>query len=162
MRTNKQYFAYCVKENILIFDVFDYLEELAADTVDYFNDWNLVKDGVIQLKSKILRQYLEERIKFDILIINNKSRKINCRVLCFYKQQTSFNVWSSFFEDPNKFIKVAKRLAKKFLPNFVEISNEKSLFQDVNGTFNNLPVVLPTGEDQEFLNKKLKKLKFSS
>ena len=159
MRTNKQYFFYCVKDDILIFDVFDYLEELAADTVDYFFDWNLVKDNKVSLKNTIFKEFVNQRVSFDIKMINTKAQKLNCSVLCYVKDKKEYNQWSSFFEDSEKVVKMLKRILKKNLPSFFLIEDGLDLFKTINGTFKNIPTVSLSGEDEEFLNKNLKKLK---
>jgi len=159
MRSDKQYFSYYIKENILIFDVFDYIEELAADAVDYFIEWNLIKDDYVSLKCTILKNFVHQRLEFDTKTLNNKAKKLNCKVLCFFKKKNQYNQWSVYFKEPEKVVKTIRLALKKSLPNFIEIEDTTTLFQSISGSYNNLPVILPTGEDEDFLHKKLKKLK---
>jgi hypothetical protein len=159
MRLSKQYFFYYLKDNILIFDVFDYIEELAADYVDYAFEWNLVKDNKVSAKNIRIREYIQLWLTDAQIIINDKSNKSNCKVLCFYREKTDLNVWSSYFEEPSRFIKIAKKQLKQKLPNFIEYQNQIPMFQTIKGTFNDIPCVIPTGEDEEFLTKMKKKLK---
>jgi hypothetical protein len=159
MRPSKQYFCYYLKDNILIFDVFDYIEELAADYVDYAFEWNIVKDGKVSSKNIRIKEYIQLWISDAQIIINDKSSKSNCKVLCFFREKTNLNVWSSYFEDPFTFIKIAKRVLKQKLPNFIEINTEIPLFQCVKGTFNDIPCIIPSGEDEEFLTKNKKRLR---
>jgi hypothetical protein len=157
MRTNKQYFLYYLKENILLFDVFDYIEEIAADSVDYCSDWNLIRDGKVTCKKKVIKEYFESCILVAKNEINKRISKNRCNIICFY-QEKSLNSWKDYFEDPNSVIKVAKTLLKKNLLNFIETKSTEMLFQDVQGSFFGLPCVIPTGEDEEFLTKSKKRL----
>jgi hypothetical protein len=159
MRTSKQYFFYHLKDSILIFDVFDYIEELSADLVDYLDEWNLIRDGKSICKDKVVREYMQQCISLAQIIMNDKSSKLNCKILCFYREKPDLNQWSNYFNDPLKVIKITKTLIKKNFCNFVDISNDLILFQTIKGTFNNIPCVIPTGEDEEFLTKMKKKLK---
>lgn len=157
MRNNKQYFFYCVKEGIFVFDVFDYIEEILADTVDYCVDWGLIKENKISCKKKILKEYIEGCIVIAVNEIKRKISKNKTSVLCFYQEKESLNVWSSYFEDPKQIVKTTKQILKKSLPNFIEAKSNERLFKDINGTFQGIPCVLPTGEDEEFITKNKKK-----
>lgn len=159
MRTSKDYFIYHVKENILLFDVFDFIEELGGDCVDFLFEWNLVKDDKILSKDKILKEFVEKQVQNAQIIINDKSKKLNCRVLCYFKEKKDLNVWSSFFEEPLKFIKIAKRSIKRNFPSFFNIETENSVFLIIKGTFDGVPCVIPSGEDEEILSKLQRKLK---
>ena len=70
-RKHKQYFIYYIKDNVLIFDVFDYIEELAADYVDYCYDWNLLKDNIVVSKPIRIKEYINLYITDAILKINS-------------------------------------------------------------------------------------------
>lgn len=157
-RKHKDYFIYYLKENVLIFDVFDYIEELAADYVDYCFEWNLIKDDKVSDKNTRIKEYVQLYIPNALISINDKLSKCNCRCLCYFNPKNEYNEWSKFFIDPEKFIKLAKKILKSRLPSFFEI-NDNCLFKNVKGTFNNTPCLLPTGEDEDFLLKSLKKLK---
>lgn len=159
MRPSKQYFCYYLKDNILIFDVFDYIEELAADYVDYCDEWQLLKDNKVSAKNIRIREYIQLCISDAVININDKSNKSNCRILCFYKEKNNLNSWSSYFEEPFRFIKIAKRQLKKNLPNFIEYQSENSMFQTIKGVFNGIPCIIPSGEDIEFITKCKKSLK---
>jgi hypothetical protein len=159
MRSSKQYFCYYLKDNVLIFDVFDYIEELAADYVDYAFEWNLVKDNKVSAKNIRIREYIDLWVTDALIQINTKSSKLNCKILCFYREKSNLNVWSTFFDEPNRFISIAKRVLKKKLPNFIEIQSNCLLFQTIKGTMSDIPCIIPSGEDEEFLTKVKKRLK---
>jgi hypothetical protein len=158
IRQNKQYFIYHLKDSVLIFDVFDYIEELAADYVDYCFEWKIVKDNFVSDKSKIIKGYLESHIEKALDVINKKLTESNCKILCYFYKKENYNDWQSFFKNPERFIKVSKSIFKKQLPNFVE-TDEKGLFTDIKGTFDNIPCLMPSGEDLEFILKNKKKLR---
>ena len=67
--------------------------------------------------------------------------------------------WSNYFEDCQKFITLSKKLCKKLLPNYIETSNLSVTFQNKKGKFCEIACLIPTGEDEEFLQLLLKKLK---
>lgn len=148
-----------MKENILLFDTFDFIEELGGDCVDFFFEWGLVKDNKILSKDKILKEFVEKQVQNAEIIINDKSKTLNCKVLCYFNDKKDLNVWSSYFEDPFKFIKIAKRSIKKNFPSFFIIETENSVFSTIKGTFDGIPCVLPSGEDEEILSKLQRKLK---
>lgn len=158
-RTNKQYFVYYLKENILLFDVFDYLEEIAADYVDYCYEWHLVKEGYVYEKHKGVKDYLDLYVTDAMIKMNDFALKTNCKILCFYNKKHQFNRWYNFFKDPEKFIKTVKKILKKRLINFIDVSDTYDVFEGVKGTFEGIPCLIPTGEDEEFLLKISKRLK---
>ena len=159
MRPSKQYFCYYLKDNILIFDVFDYIEELAADYVDYCHEWQLLKNNKVSTKNIRIKEYFQLWVSDALIILNDKMEKTNCKVLCFYNEKLELNEWSKFFDDPNKVLKIAKKVLKQKLPSFIEISNDILYFQDIKGTFDGIPCIIPTGEDEEFLIKNKKRLR---
>ena len=158
IRKNKQYFIYYLKDNVLIFDVFDYIEELAADYVDYCFEWNLVKENFVSEKALNIREYIQLYITNALIIINDKLSKSNCKILCYFHKKNVYNDWVMFFKDPEKFIKPAKSILKKRLDNFIE-TEESGLFKNIKGTFDGIPCLIPSGEDMEFILKNKKKLK---
>ena len=156
-RKHKEYFVYYLKDNILIFDVFDYIEELAADYVDYAFEWNLTKDNIVIAKNIRIKEYIQLYVSDALISINDKLSKCNCKIFCYYNEKQKLNVWSEFFLNPNQFIKLAKKILKSRLNNFIE--TDEVHFTNVKGTFNNTSCLLPTGEDEEFILKNIKKLK---
>jgi hypothetical protein len=158
IRKNKQYFIYYLKDNIFIFDVFDYIEELAADYVDHCFEWNLTKDNFVIEKSTHIKEYIQLYVTDALIVINDKLSKHNCKILCYFYKKEEFNDWKSFYKDPEKFIKIAKTILKRRLNNFIE-TEEKGLFKNIKGTFNELPCLIPSGEDLEFISHNKKKLK---
>lgn len=160
MRTNKQYFFYYLKDNILLLDTFDYLEDLASDVVDYFNDWGLIKDNKVNLKNSMFKEYVIQRVENDFSTIKKLSNKYKSNFISFYKPKNKLGTWSEFFDEPEKVVKKIKSIIKKKSFNFTDINNNMTLFKNVNGTFNHLPLLIPNGEDIEFLEKKLKKVQF--
>jgi hypothetical protein len=161
-RSHKEYFFYYLKDNILIFDIFDYIEELGSDTVDFFCDWNLLNsDNKIIYKNKIIKEFLTKKITKDVENINRFVLKHYCSTFCYFKQKNDLNLWSNYFEDPIKFIKQCKRLCKNIFPNFIEDKNENNFyFQKIKGQFNGIPCLLPSGEDEIFIQKNIKKSKY--
>jgi hypothetical protein len=157
IRKNKQYFIYYLKDNILIFDVFDYIEELGADYIDYCFEWNLAKENLVSEKRNNIKEYINLYMTDALIKINDTLNKTNCSILCYYKPKIELNYWSQFIKNPNIFISVAEMVFKKRLPNFIKIE-EKNLFTNIKGTFNGFPCLIPSGEDIEFLTKIKKKL----
>ena len=85
---DKVYFSYYIKENVIIFDIFEYIEQLGADTIDYMYEWGLFKDDKVVFKSKMISLFLEEKIKNDIKKVINYSNRINCSILCFLSMKS--------------------------------------------------------------------------
>ncbi len=159
-RSNKEYFIYYLKENVLIFDIFDYIEELGTELVDYLHDWNMIKQEKIIYKNKIVKEFLNRRILQDFEKFNRFVLKEQCTTFCFFVKKPILKVWCEYFEDCEKFIKHCKRTCKNILPNFIENKNETLfLFEKIKGSFNGIPCLLPSGEDEIFLQKNIKKSK---
>lgn len=159
-RKHKQYFVYYLKENVLIFDVFDYIEELAADYVDYCFEWSLVKDNLVSDKPAIIEEYINLYVIDTVIKMNSTIKDNGSKLLCYYQPKTKFNEWKNFFKNPEKFVKKAKNVFKKKLFNFFEIKENTPLFQNVKGTFDGIPFLIPSGEDETFLLKNVKKCHF--
>lgn len=160
MKKNKQYFVYYLQDNILIFDVFDFIEELASDFVDYAMEWYLVKDNKVIVKHKMLKQFVQiQTTKYTDWMLKFAKNK-NCKMLCVYQPNKNkfLNQWCEFFADPNEIIKFLEKQVKKYLPNFI-INDKDVLFSLTIGKFDDIPCLNPTGEDMDFLKKVKKKLK---
>jgi glutaredoxin-related protein len=159
-RKHKQYFIYYLKESVLIFDVFDYIEELAADYVDYCYEWNVVKNDIVSEKRELIKSFLETNFACFSLVNLSKNEKLgDYKTFFYYKEKNELNKWTEFFKNPEKFIKISKSFLKKRLKNFIEIKEDVQLFQNIKGEYEKLPCLLPTGEDETFLLKTVKKLK---
>jgi hypothetical protein len=158
-RKHKQYFIFYLKENILIFDVFDYIEELAADYVDFCHDWNIVKNNLVSDKKTIIKGFLETNFVTLGSNLFKMKEDLHCIPFFFYNEKDNFNEWSMFFKDPNDFIKTAKRFLKSRLFNFFEINEKNTPFKTIKGTYQKIPCLLPTGEDETILTENLKYLK---
>lgn len=156
---DKVYFSYYIKENVIIFDIFEYIEQLGADTVDYMYEWGLLKNNKVIFKTKVIIDFLEQKIKNDINVILSYSNQINCSILCFLSVKQKVTDWSLYFDDYHKFIKISKKICKKMLPNFIEVDSNMFSFQNKKGVFCNIPCLIPSGEDEELLQKILKKIK---
>ena len=120
---DKVYFSYYIKENVIIFDVFEYIEQLGADTIDFMYEWNLFKENKVIFKSQTIKNFIENKIKNDIQKVITYSNKINCSILCFFTMKDSLTEWSTYFDDCYKFITLCKKICKKKLPNFIESKN---------------------------------------
>ena len=157
-RKNNEYYIFYIKENVLIFDTFKYIEELAAETVDFMFEWNVVNDNKIIFNKKMIKTYLKEKIQKDLNEMKKFSSKINCDTFSFFQQKNFFNELGSFFQNPLEFIVFCKKICKKELPNFIENKQDINLFQEVNGFVFDIPCLIPSGEDEEFLQKYLKNI----
>lgn len=156
---DRVYFSFYLKENIILFDIFEYIQQLGADVVDYMYDWNLFNDGKIVFKKRIIKDFLILKIKSDIQKVINQSKKINCKILCFYNEKTNLTDWSDYFNDLNEFIFMCKKLCKKHLPNFIENKDNNLSFNNKKGVFFDIPCLIPSGEDEEILHLLIKRLK---
>jgi hypothetical protein len=156
--TDSVYFSFYIKENIIIFDIYEYIQHLGAEVVDYLYDWSLFKDGRVIFKTKIIKTFLEDKIKNDIQNVLKTSKKINCDVLCFYNPNSFFYNWTDYFEDSTKFLNITKKICKKNLPNFIENNDLKLNFKKKKGNFFDIPCLIPSGEEEEILHLLIKKM----
>jgi hypothetical protein len=157
--SDKVYFSYYIKENVIIFDIFEYIEQLGADTIDFMYEWNLFKENKVIFKKQTIKNFLEIKIKNDIQKVLTYSTKINCSILCFFTMKQKLTEWSLYFDDCYKFINLCKKICKKNLPNFIENKNVTISFENKKGTFFDIPCLIPSGEDEEFLLSIVKKIK---
>jgi hypothetical protein len=159
-RKHKQYFIYYIKENVLIFDVFDYIEEIAADYVDYCYEWNIISNYQASTKPVILNGFFEANFVNFALKLSKLKTDLDCYILFYYNPKNNYNEWSKFFKNPDFFIKKAKNFLKKKLWNFIELKEEREdLFKTIKGSYKNIPCLIPSGEDESFLLKNVKNLK---
>jgi hypothetical protein len=159
----KKYFFYYLKENVLIFDVSCYIDELAVHVIDFFYEWDLLKNKddqtIINNNPKLVKELLETKIKKELEDFKKIAYENNCKILSFFSLNAEPNEWKTYFLDPLKFIKVSKRICKKNLPNFYEANINQNLFIKRKGTFLDFSCIVPNGEDEEFILKALDKLK---
>jgi hypothetical protein len=154
--TDKIYFSFYLKENIILFDVYEYIDKLGSDVVDYFDEWNLIKNKKIIFKKQIIDSFIENKIKSDFESVLIISKKINCKILCFYSNKKFKNKWVFYFEDIEKFLKIVIKKCKSTLPNFVQ-KQVNFTFSHKKGCFFDIPCLILSGEEEEFLQKILKK-----
>jgi hypothetical protein len=156
---NKKYFFYYLKENILIFNVSCYIDELAVHVADFIYDWNLLKDGKVSCMDKLIKELITKKIEQEIKDFKKVVNDNNCKMLSYFSLNSEPKEWKEFFTDPLKFIKISKRICKKNLPNFIEEKVNQNLFKTRKGKFLEFSCIIPSGEDEEFIVKALDKLK---
>lgn len=163
MIKSKKYFFYYLKENILIFDVSCYIDELAVHVIDFFYEWDLLKNKddqtIISNNPKLVKELLETKIKKELKDFIKTAYENNCKILSFFSINAEPKEWKNYFLEPLKFIKVCKRICKKNLPNFYEAPINQNLFLKRKGHFLDFSCIVPSGEDEEFVIKALDKLK---
>ena len=156
---HKKYFIYYIKENVLIFDVSRYIDELAVHVVDFVYDWSLFKDNLVNCSDKLIKELIQTKIQTELEEFLKVAKENNCKILSFLFLTNLEKNWQVFFKDHLKFIKICKRTCKKFLPNFTESKIDKLLFLKTKGKFLDFDCLIPSGDDEEFLLKALDKLK---
>lgn len=156
---SKRYFFYYLKENVLIFDVSCYIDELAVHVADFIYDWNLLKDGKVSCTDKLIRELITQKIEQEIKDFKKIVTDNNCKMLSYFCLNSDPKEWKEVFSDPLKFIKIAKRVCKKNLPNFIEEKIDQTLFKKRKGHFLEFSCIVPSGEDEEFIVRALDKLK---
>lgn len=163
MTKSKKYFFYYLKDNILIFDISCYIDELAVHVIDFYYDWDLLKKEnnklYVNSNPKLIKELLETKIKKEILEFRNIAQTNNCKILSYFSVNAEPKEWKKYFADPLKFIKTCKRVCKKHLPNFYETFVNEKLFTKRKGEFLEFSCIIPSGEDDEFIFKALDKLK---
>lgn len=156
---SKKYFFYYLKENILIFDVSSYIDELAIHVADFIYDWDLLKDGKVSCTNKLIKELITQKIEQEIKDFKKIVNDNNCKMLSYFSLNSEPKEWKEYFLDPLKFIKISKKVCKKNLPNFIEEKVDQSLFKKRKGQFLEFSCIVPSGEDEEFIVKALDKLK---
>ena len=88
MIKSKKYFFYYLKENILVFDVSYYIDELAVHVIDFFYEWDLLKNKedimVIANNPKLVKELLETKIKKELEEFKKIANINNCKILSFF------------------------------------------------------------------------------
>lgn len=160
---SKSYFFYYLKENILIFDVSNYIDELAVHTIDFLFEWDLLKKTdekfLVTCKQKLLKELVEIKIEKEIEQFKKTVNDNNCKMLSYFSTNSEPKEWKNYFTDPLKFVKICKKICKKNLPNFIETKTSNSLFQKRKGCFLDFSCIIPSGEDEEFIVRMLDKIK---
>ena len=155
----KNYFIYYLKENILIFDISCYIDELSVHVLDFVYDWNLMKNGLVNCSDKLIKELIQTKIENELNQFLKTAKENNCRILSVFFTFNEKKEWHSFFDDPIKILKICKKTCKKILPNFIDSKCDKKLFINKKGKFLDFNCLIPTGDDEEFLIKVLDKLK---
>jgi hypothetical protein len=155
----KNYFLYYLKENLLIFDVSKYINDLALHVVDFVHEWELMDNNLVNCSQKLIKELIETKIKKDIDCLLSIANDNNCKILSFLFLNDEKIDWILYFSDYKKFIKICKSKCKKILPNFKEIKTNKKYFLKSKGLFNKIPCLIPSGDDEEFLTINIDKLK---
>jgi len=159
----KKYFFYYLKENILIFNTSDYIDELAVYTINFLYDWNLLKPSdtglLVDCKQKLIKELIEIKIQKEIENFKKIVNDNNCKMLSYFSINAEPKDWKNYFVDPLNFIKICKKVCKKNLPNFIETKTSENLFQKKKGHFLDFLCVIPSGDDEEFVVRLLDKLK---
>jgi hypothetical protein len=155
----KNYFLYYLKENVLIFDISNYIDELSVHVVDFVYDWDLLKDGLVNCSNVLIKELIQTKLQLELNNFLKIAKENNCKILSFLFISSEKKEWHSFFSDPSKVIKICKKICKKNLPNYKELKTEKKLFLNKKGKFLDIPCLIPSGDDEEFLLKVLDKLK---
>jgi hypothetical protein len=158
----KNYFLYYLKENLLIFDVSRYIDDMALHVIDFVYDWDLLKDDLVNCSQKLIKELIEIKIKTDIDNLLQISLDNNCSILSFLFLKKEIKEWEKYFSDHIKFIKICKTTCKKHLPNFKEIKSNKKYFIKNKGIFHGIPCLIPSGDDEEFLTINIDKLKMTN
>lgn len=156
---SKKYFFYYLKENILIFDVSSYIDELAIHVADFVYDWDLLKEGKVSCTNKLIKELITQKIEQEIKEFKKIVNENNCKMLSYFSLNSEPKEWKEYFSDPLKFIKISKKVCKKNLPNFIEEKVEQTSFKKRKGQFLEFSCIVPSGEDEEFIVKALDKLK---
>lgn len=156
---NKKHFFFYLKENILIFDVSFYIDELAVHVADFLYDWNLLKNGKVSCTDKLIKELICQKIESEIEEFKMIVKNNNCKMLSYFCLNSEPKEWKDVFLDPLKFIKISKKICKKNLPNFLEEKIDQILFKKRKGQFLGFSCIIPSGEDEEFIVRALDKLK---
>lgn len=155
----KNYFLYYLKDNLLIFDVSKYIDDLAIHVIDFVYEWGLMENNLVNCSQKLIKELIETKIKNDINYLFLISKENNCKILSFIFYYNENPNWINYFSDSKKFIKICKTKCKKLLPNFKEKKTDKKYFLKTKGNFHGIPCLIPSGDDEEFLNINIDKLK---
>lgn len=155
----KKYFLYYLKENILIFDISNYIDELSIHVLDFVYDWDLLKNGMVNCSNVLIKELIQTKLQSELDNFIKIANDNNCKIISFVFNSNETKEWHSFFTDPLKILKICKKICKKNLPNFIELKTDKKLFLNTSGKFLDFPCLNPTGDDEEFLLKVLDKLK---
>ena len=102
----KNYFLYYLKENLLIFDVSRYIDDMALHVIDFVYDWGLLKADLVNCSQKLIKELIEIKIKTDIDNLLQISSDNNCSILSFLFLKNEIKEWEKYFSDHIKFIKI--------------------------------------------------------
>jgi hypothetical protein len=155
----KKYFLYYLKENVLIFDVSCYIDEMAIHVIDFVYDWKLIKNDVVNCSQKLIKELIHTKITLELNCFLETAKDNNCKIICVLIKDNKEKNWWKYFDEYQKFIKICKRNCKAMLPNFKQIDTDKKFFVKTKGTFLDFPCLIPSGDDQEFIESVLDKLK---
>ena len=151
------YISFYLKENLLLFDASTYLNDLSLKIIDILYDWGMY-DEYVHCNQQFLNNIVIEQIQTDTKNVFQFAKKNNFKVLTYLNGDICTFKWCEYFKDSSLFFSICKKSFKKTFPNYFEIKG-KTLFKKRKGKFLNMECIIPAGEDEEFLNQVLDKLK---
>ncbi len=157
--TDKIYFSLFLKENVIIFDLYEYFGKIASDLIDYMDGWGLIKNNKVVFKTKIIENYIKNQIDVDINSLKQKIQKKQFKILFLYSLKTKYEVWNDYFDNKFKFLKICKRIFKKNHKQIFDIDNFTFNLDNKKGLFFDIPCFIPSGEEEEIILHFIKKIK---
>ena len=154
----KDFLVYYISERIIVFPIYEYLPIIANTIIRDFREWDLLDNGKkITQREKYFTYFLEKELQKILDTFVLLFQDLNVKIITVYTETSLPDEYSEFFEDKAKFSNSVKKLLKKKKMKYFRETKTSSLFKTTEGTFKNIKIGVPSGEDKEFLTKSLDK-----
>lgn len=150
---NKDLIVY-LESRVLVWRIFPWIEKIAADVVDFLNDWKILKPKVGRVDKRII-EYLKQSILPTLVIFQKLCKKHHLKGLIVYQDSPSLSLWSQWFENPSRLLLRIKKIIKGQQSSFLELRTSSRDFQKTQGRFGKFALGVVWGEEQEKLNSKI-------
>jgi len=146
----EDYFVYCLKNNLTIFNYNIFLNIIEKKIFYYINEWNLLNENnKIPYKISYYYNFLFLLLEKEILSLKILEKELHSKSIIVFNKDKRGS-FSEKFENYEKFINQNIKILKKTHKNvFLTDLN----FNNIIGNYKNIKCLELSGEESEFLQK---------
>jgi len=146
----EDYFIYCLKNRLTVFNFTLYLNIIEKKIFNYINEWNLLNDNnKIPHKISYYYDFLYLLLEKEVLNLRILEKELHSKSIIVFNKQDSTN-YSNNFENYDKFINQIIKILKKLHKNVFLTTLS---FNNTIGKYKNLKCLELNGEENEFFQK---------
>ena len=153
----KEYLVYYPEQRVIVFPMHEYQETIVSNIVKQYLDWDLLNFKMITCKEKYFQYFLEKEVDSVLDTFRIMFSDLNVKIITVYSNRELSDNTKQFFEEPARFNKKLLTFLKEKTKYFKPLRKNNLLFINTEGTFKDLKIGKPSGEEIEFLQSALDK-----